>query len=81
MRSLGRSRHGSLRPRTDPGTIGEIDRGIEDHLIAAFDAAVDLNLAAEIAHHTNLAQMDDAVLDNGDLHPALSEDDGVGGNP
>src|ERR1700748_25097 len=76
-----RSGNGALRLRTDPGTIGKIDRWIEDDLIAAVDAAVDFDLAAEVTHDVDLAQMHHAILDHGDLHAAFIEDHGVSGDP
>jgi hypothetical protein len=60
--------------------IGQVDRRLQDDLVAILDAFADLNLGAEIGGDRNLAEMADPVVDYGDLHPVLIEDDRRGGH-
>jgi hypothetical protein len=74
---------GSLRrpcPRAYLAAVGQINGWIEDHLVAALDAAVDFNLLSEVAYHRDLAQVHHAVLHYGDLHPGFIENDRISGH-
>jgi hypothetical protein len=55
--------------------IGQVDWRLQDDLVAILDAFADLHLGAEIGGDRNLAEMDDPVVDYGDLHAVLIEDD------
>ena len=56
-----------LGPGSYLAAVGQIDGRINDNPIALLDAAVDLDLPPEVAHHRDLAQVDQAVLHHGDL--------------
>lgn len=61
--------HDLFRPLagSNPAAFGEIYSRIEYHLVAPLDAAVDFDLASEVAHHRNFAQVHHAILHDGDL--------------
>ena len=45
--------------------VGQVDRRVEDHLIAIIHAGADLDCRAEIAHHRHATDMGDAVYAGG----------------
>jgi hypothetical protein len=63
-----------LGTRLDPAALDEVDRRVEDHLIARLNAVARLDLRSEIARHRYLSNMRDTILDHGDVQPIAVED-------
>src|SRR5271170_1607883 len=72
-----RRRH---RLRIYSAALAEVDRRVENHLIASLHPIADLEGGAAVADHGELADVDDPVLDGGDAQALAVEDDGFGGN-
>ena len=51
----------------DLAAVNQLNRGVQDHLIARLHTAVDLDLPPEIPYDRYLAQMHRTVLDHGEL--------------
>lgn len=66
--------------RTYLAAVGQIDRRIEDDLVAPLDAAVDFDLLSEVTYHRDLAQVNNAVLHHGDLQSGFVENDRIRGH-
>lgn len=64
----------------DLAAICQIDRRIEDHLIAVLDAGAHLDGRSEVAHDGDLVEARDAVLHHRDTKTFPVEDDRLGGN-
>ena len=63
------------RLRRDLAPFGEIDGGVENHLVALAHACAYLDGGAEVAHLGDLADVGDAILHHGNTQPVLVEDD------
>jgi hypothetical protein len=52
--------------------VGKIDRMIENHLVAVFDARAHLDGGSEVAHHGDGADARDPVLDHGNVRSLIT---------
>ena len=66
------------RPYLDLVTVGKIDRGIKDHLVAVLDASAHLDGRTEVAHYSYRADARDTVRDHRDTEAVPVEDDRLG---
>ena len=66
--------------RLDLAPLGKIDRRIQDHLIARPQRVIHLDRRAEIARHRDVAEVNNALVHDGDAQSVGVEHDGVCGN-
>src|SRR6266516_2933893 len=71
---------GGLGASLRPAAICEVDRRVENHLVARLDAVAHFHGRSQIARDGHLMHADRAVLDHGDVQPVVVENDGVGGH-
>jgi hypothetical protein len=76
--SLDSSRHYLCggRPGPRPAAIDEVDHRIENHLVSRLDAIAYLDLGSEVPGDRYFADMDDAVVHDGDLQAVAVENNG-----
>ena len=60
--------------------FADVVRRVENHLVAVLDLGADLKCGAMVAHHSEFAQVDDAIFNDGDAEAVAIEDDGFGRN-
>src|SRR5262249_41128033 len=59
-------------------TLHQINRRIDDNLVALFDSGAYFHLRAQVARHRHLADARRAILDHGDLQPITVKNDRIG---
>src|SRR5260370_2536657 len=68
---------GTLGAGAHPAALRQVDRRVEDHLVAVLDAVAHFHVRSEVARDGYLPDADRAVFDNRTLPPPPSHNNGA----